>query len=211
MGERMTAAVVIIFLAGASAVAQSESQLAGTVRDAAGQPMAGILVEISSPALAEAVRPVATDSRGRYRFVGLPTGTYAITFTLIGFWTDRREGIQLPNRARLPFSVRLYGDVESDPPAIASGGAGLSGTVFDDRQGVIPSVAVSVTGPATRMATTDGSGQFSFTKLPAGDYELRAALEGFGTTVRKVSFGPGTRLTLRLEMSVGGPRNQAVR
>jgi hypothetical protein len=208
MGTRTAAAGVILFLASAATLAQAGSDLSGTVRDGAGQPMPGILVEVSSPDVAGAVRPVATDARGRYRFVRLPPGTYSISFTLIGFWTERREGIQHPNRSRRPLNVRLYGDGDTEPPATASDGASLTGTVFDAVQGGIPSVAVSLTGPATRATTSDMNGQFSYTGLPAGDYELRASLEGFATTVRRVTLAADARRAVRIEMSVGGPPDQ---
>ena len=204
MSVRTTVTGVMVLLAIASTFAQIGSRLSGTVRDAAGQPMPGILVEISNPALPEAVRPVATDSRGQYRFERMPPGTYSMTFTLIGFWSERREGIRHPNR--LPVNVRLYGNGELEPmAATASDGASLTGTVVDAMQGVIPSVALSLKGPATRTATSDMNGQFSLTGLPAGDYELRASLDGFATTVRRVTLAADARRTLRVEMSVGGP------
>ena len=204
MRERLTTIGVMVLLAATCTFAQVGSLLSGTVRDAAGQPMPGILVEVSGPAGNEAVRPVATDARGRYRFDRLPPGTYSFSFTLIGFWTERREGVQHPNRARRPLNVRLYGDVEWEPPAVSSGGAGLTGTVFDAMQGVLPSVALGLTGPATRTTTSDVTGQFSFTGLPAGDYELRASLDAYATTVRRVTLATDTSRTLRVEMSAGG-------
>src|SRR5688572_11702469 len=144
----------MVLLAIACTFAQAGSLLAGVVRDAAGLPMPGILVEISSADLTETVRPVATDSRGRYRFDRLPPGTYAITFTLIGFWSERRE-LQLPSGYRMPFNVRLYGQGESEPLADPSAGASLSGTVVDQLQGVMPGVTLTLTGRATRTTKSD--------------------------------------------------------
>ena len=48
-----------------------------------------------SPALIEQSRSAVTDSAGRYAIVDLRPGTYAVTFTLAGFKTVRREGIVL--------------------------------------------------------------------------------------------------------------------
>ena len=56
----------------------------------------GVTVEATSPALIESVRTVTTDAQGRYNIVDLRPGTYAVTFTLTGFSTVRREGIELP-------------------------------------------------------------------------------------------------------------------
>ena len=55
----------------------------------------GVTVEVSSPALIEKVRIATTDSTGLYRIVNLPPGTYTVTFTLTGFNTYRREGVEV--------------------------------------------------------------------------------------------------------------------
>jgi len=52
-------------------------------------------VEAASPALIEKSRSVVTDSQGLYRIVDLRPGLYTVRFTLTGFSTFRREGIEL--------------------------------------------------------------------------------------------------------------------
>src|SRR5918996_4542262 len=79
-----------------AAEAQQSSGIAGVVRDASGGVLPGVTVEAASPALIEKVRTVVSDSEGRYNIVDLRIGTYSVTFTLAGFNTFRREGIQLP-------------------------------------------------------------------------------------------------------------------
>jgi hypothetical protein len=79
----------------ASAAAQSGSAISGTVRDASGAVIPGVTVEAASPALIEKVRVAVTDEAGRYSIVNLRPGTYAVTFTLPGFSTVKREGIEL--------------------------------------------------------------------------------------------------------------------
>jgi hypothetical protein len=79
----------------ASAAAQSGSAIAGTVRDASGAVIPGVTVEAASPALIEKLRVAVTDEAGRYTIVNLRPGTYAVTFTLPGFSTVKREGIEL--------------------------------------------------------------------------------------------------------------------
>src|SRR6266850_3334823 len=69
--------------------------IAGVVRDASGAVMPGVTVEAASPALIERVRAVTTDNQGLYRIVDLRPGLYTVTFTLPGFSTFRRDGIDL--------------------------------------------------------------------------------------------------------------------
>ena len=77
---------------GRLATAQS---LAGTVRDTSGAVLPGVTIEASSPALITKVRSGVTDETGQYRIPDLPPGTYKVTFTLPGFATVVREGVEL--------------------------------------------------------------------------------------------------------------------
>jgi hypothetical protein len=71
------------------------SSIAGVVRDASGGVLPGVTVEAASPALIEKVRTVTTDGTGQFKIINLRPGTYMVTFTLPGFTTVRREGIEL--------------------------------------------------------------------------------------------------------------------
>jgi hypothetical protein len=55
----------------------------------------GVTVEASSPALIEKSRTVVTDGQGLYKVVDLRPGVYRITFTLAGFGTVVRDGLEL--------------------------------------------------------------------------------------------------------------------
>lgn len=69
--------------------------IAGTVTDATGAILPGVTVEAASPALIERVRSVTTDGAGQYKLADLRPGLYIVTFTLPGFNTTKREGIEL--------------------------------------------------------------------------------------------------------------------
>src|SRR2546422_4117326 len=77
------------------ATARGQGSIAGVVKDTMGAVMPGVTVEASSPALIEKVRAVTTDAQGQYKIIDLRTGIYTVTFTLTGFNTLRREGIEL--------------------------------------------------------------------------------------------------------------------
>ena len=87
-------AVLIFSAPGAFAQGQTGS-IAGIVRDSSGAVLPGVTVEASSPALIEKARSVVTDGQGRYQLVDLRPGTYSVAFTLQGFSTVKREGIEL--------------------------------------------------------------------------------------------------------------------
>ena len=96
--QRMVQAMAIagLLLVPASVGAQlGVGGLAGVVRDTTGAVLPGATVEAASSALIEGVRVVVTDSQGRYRIIELRPGIYSVTFTLPGFNTTRREGIEL--------------------------------------------------------------------------------------------------------------------
>jgi hypothetical protein len=76
--------------------AAAQSAIAGVVKDATGAVMPGVTVEAASPVLIEKVRTVVTDDNGQYRIIDLLPGVYSVTFTLAGFSTVIREGVDLP-------------------------------------------------------------------------------------------------------------------
>jgi hypothetical protein len=77
------------------AAAYAQASITGVVRDTSGAVLPGVTVEASSDVLIERTRSAVTDGTGQYRIVDLRAGTYTVTFTLTGFSTVKREGIEL--------------------------------------------------------------------------------------------------------------------
>jgi hypothetical protein len=77
-------------------LAHAQSGIAGLVKDTSGAVMPGVTVEAASPVLIEKVRAVVTDGSGQYRIIDLRPGVYTVTFTLPGFNTVIRQGVDLP-------------------------------------------------------------------------------------------------------------------
>ena len=70
----------------------------GVVTDSSGAVLPGVTVEAASPALIEKVRTTVSDGSGQYRIIDLRPGTYTVTFTLPGFTTVKRDGLELTGR-----------------------------------------------------------------------------------------------------------------
>jgi hypothetical protein len=82
-------------------------QIAGVVRDASGAVLPGVTVEAASPALIERVRTAVTDGSGQYRLDNLTAGTYAVTYTLPGFSTVKRDSVQLQTGVTLTLNADM--------------------------------------------------------------------------------------------------------
>ena len=79
----------------AAAQTATTGAIAGVVRDTTGAVLPGATVEASSPALIEKVRVAVSDAQGNFKIIDLRPGTYSVAFTLAGFSTYRRDGIEL--------------------------------------------------------------------------------------------------------------------
>ena len=95
MRTRGTACLVVALFLAAVPKVFAQASITGTVRDTSGAVLPGVTVEASSPALIEKVRTATTDGNGQFRIVDLRAGEYAVTFSLAGFTTVKREGVAL--------------------------------------------------------------------------------------------------------------------
>ena len=105
-----TAQIVVLALGLVAALplaASAQSAFSGSVKDTTGAILPGVTVEAASPALIEKARLVVTDAQGRYTIVDLRPGIYTVTFTLTGFGTLVRSGLELQSGVTLPLSVEL--------------------------------------------------------------------------------------------------------
>lgn len=87
----------------------------------------------------------------------------------------------------------------------ATGSATIEGTVVDGAGRVLAGAGVSLHRATTAVerVTANSLGRFTFARVPAGDYTLRASLSGFKTAVVAVSVNTGRTVTLRVPLEPG--------
>src|SRR5215471_16716308 len=91
----LRAVLVVVSFAVVPSIAYAQASIVGTVKDASGAVLPGVTVEASSPALIEKTRSVVSNGVGQYSIENLRPGTYTVTFSLTGFSSSKREGIEL--------------------------------------------------------------------------------------------------------------------
>jgi hypothetical protein len=89
------------------AVAHAQATIAGVVRDSSAAVLPGVTVEAASPVLIEKVRTTVTDATGAYRLPELLPGRYNLRFTLPGFATVSREGVEVTGAGVITLNAEM--------------------------------------------------------------------------------------------------------
>jgi hypothetical protein len=97
----------LAFLCLLPAAANAQSALTGVVKDTSGAVLPGVTVEAASPVLIEKTRSTVTDESGGFKIVDLRPGIYSLTFSLEGFSTVKREGLELPSNFTMTVNIDL--------------------------------------------------------------------------------------------------------
>jgi Carboxypeptidase regulatory-like domain/TonB-dependent Receptor Plug Domain len=113
----------------------------------------------------------------------------------------------MPSRYGATFRIlSLFTLVLTALGAYGQGNAGsVHGTVTDPSGAVIPGATVHMTNSVSgldRTATTDDSGQFSFTNIPFNPYEISVAANGFNALQKKFEIRSVLGTDLKLVMQV---------
>ena len=153
----------------APAVVSAQSAFSGIVRDTSGAVLPGVTVEASSPVLIEKTRAAVTDGEGRYTITDLRPGTYAVVFTLTGFNTFRRDGLELPTNFNMQINADLrVGSLEEsitvtgDAPVVDVQSTQRTQVLNRDLLDALPSArnysGLAALMPGVRMSNTDVGG-----------------------------------------------------
>ena len=81
-------------------------RISGVVTDDSGAIVPGVTVTASSPALIQ-TQTTTSGGDGSYRFPALPSGLYALTYSLQGFQTVRREGVRVTLNQTFTIDAKL--------------------------------------------------------------------------------------------------------
>ncbi len=149
-----------------------------------GQVANGAAVQITLHDASGRKRSVTTDPRGRYRFAGLSAGSYSITVFGLG-QTVRRTRLGLDGENSLQVDFVLSIGIKTTPPARSSLRGHAPG------QAGRGAILTSQTG--TMLARRiDEDGNFGFSDLPPGEYDLIAG--GFQATGLQLGKGDGLEI-----------------
>src|SRR5262249_27092593 len=146
--------------------------------------------EASSPVLIEKTRSTVTDGEGQYTITNLRPGPYTLTFTLAGFATVKRDGVELSGTATVTINADLkVGAVEEtitvtgETPVVDVQNSRQEQVLTKDTIRDIPtsrqyySVATLVPGMTVTNQSQDVGGSAT---IGTPDYQIHGGLPGDG-------------------------------
>jgi hypothetical protein len=107
MNRSRIAVLALVILAATTAAAQTTlGDIQGDVVDDQGSALPGVTITLASPDLIGS-RSVVSGDGGEFRFLVLPPGTYAATFSLPGFQTHRQTNIKVGIDTTVRLEVKM--------------------------------------------------------------------------------------------------------
>jgi hypothetical protein len=191
--KRLVSVILFLLLVPTWAAAQGLGTIAGVVKDASGAVLPGATVEVASPALIEKARMAVTNESGQYTIISLPPGIYTVTFTLPGFSTTRREGVQMLAN----FTAKV--DAEMKVGGVAETVDVTAETPLVDTQS--SAVARAVTKEIIRMVPTGGT-MYQLASMMVGVEMTRSA------AVVDVGGSTGSPVQAQLQAHGGAPGDE---
>ncbi len=105
MAVRRYASAALLLLLASSELLASGGSIAGRVtagEEAGGGPLVGVSVFLQGT-----VRGTATDTRGEYRLAGIPTGTYTLVFSMVGYHRETLSGIRVQEDSAIVVNITM--------------------------------------------------------------------------------------------------------
>ena len=151
----LIAVTVVAILCSMAVVASAQSVNLGAIAGGeglSGAVLPGVTVEVSSVALIERTRAATTDSEGLYKIVDLRPGNYTVTFSLEGFSTMKRDGIDLS--AGFTATVNAELRIGSLSESLTVSGQAPMVDTFNTRQQTVVNRDVMDTVPTARTGAS---------------------------------------------------------
>jgi hypothetical protein len=156
----------------------------GSITDSQGDVLPGVSIGVSGLSLMGG-RTAVSDERGSYRFPLLAPGEYALTFSLAGFQTVRREGIQVAvgftatiNASLGVQSVQETVTVQGASPVVDAQSTRIQTNYTADQLAALPNSrdiwAIMADTPAVRQAVVDVGGASAGSQSQFVTYGTRA-------------------------------------
>ena len=165
-------------------------EVAGTVTDADGQPLARATVTLAD-GRGEVVGSGTSATNGTFRLTGVSAGDYTLVVGAQGC---------LPYAG--PLTVRETGVVRHDVQL--TGGGQLTGVATNHLGRVVPDARITVVdaeGTVLTVTTTDDDGRYVVTDLPDGDYTVIAS--GYAPSAHQLGVRSGEHTTQDVVLGYG--------
>jgi iron complex outermembrane receptor protein len=198
----MSVVPLVAFIASLVAAAQdsvrqpdsptARSGIAGVVKDSSGAALPGVTVEAASSALSEKVRAVVTDGEGQYKIGDLPAGIYTVTFSLPGFESLKRDGVELP--AGFTATVNAELNVSAHIETVTVTARERAEDLQEVPQSVAASTADDLEAQSIQRLSDLGQVTPNFLygqKIQSGSSAGQIYIRGIGQQDTNVQFSPG--------------------
>ena len=182
----LTPAVVVTPPATPPAPGVTTATVSGTVKDSAGQALAGVTITVTP--VGGATLTATTSAQGTYAIANVPAGTLTLSATKAGYVTASASATLVAGATGI-FSPTLK---SSSDPSVTQ--VTISGQVVAaDTKAPLAGVAVTIetSGGPTVNATTDANGRFSATAA-AGSLKLTYAKAGYTAVSQQATANGGT-------------------
>lgn len=132
------AALAVLVVAPVATAQSTQGAIEGRVVDGSGEPLPGVSVTVSSPALIGGPRTVVTGPGGAYRVVSLPPGVYEVEFQLQSYQTVDQQGVRVNIGASAEIDATMTSEfteeirVTSDAPVVDTQSTEVGVSVGED-------------------------------------------------------------------------------